>query len=149
MTNSGLPAPPISVSNYEERMALRFGFRRSRGRACPRYAAGRRCKEPYGYPHNDCGVHYGWFDHSYRWIAPDRHRIFTTEPYSNTIKDKRLSKLRDGLVQLDLAMTVFDRRDSMWYPGSTILIVVHSPEWVPDQRLQKSYARWARDAKQV
>lgn len=100
----------------------------------------------YAYPDNICSAHYGWSDHSYQWIAPGRHRIFTTEPYDNNIEGEHFRELRAGVEELDLSMTVLDPENSMWFPGSTILVIVHPREWVPDQRLQADYDLWKRDA---
>ncbi|MBF6202161.1 hypothetical protein IU477_30305 [Nocardia cyriacigeorgica] len=98
------------------------------------------------WPNNFCGAHYGWFDHSYLWIDPHRRRIFTTEPYDNTIGAEHLRDLRAGVGELGLAMTVIDAGSSMWFPGLTILVIVHPREWVPDERLQARYDLWKRDA---
>lgn len=140
-------AAVVSVTNYEERMGIRFGFRRRRTRhlACPRYVAGKLCKQRSAPPNDHCGAHHGWFDHSYQWLTLDRHRVFTTEPYYNTINDQLIHDLGDGIEELDLSMTVFDRMDSMWYPGATVLIIVHPREWAPDQRMRAAYYRWIRD----
>lgn len=125
---------------------MRFGFRRSQARslACPRYVAGRRCKQMSAPPNNQCGTHFGWFDHSYQWISPEKHRIFTTEPYANSIGDLDLRKLQRGADELDLVVTSFDRHDSMWFPSSTVLIVVHPPAWAPDEQMRRAYYRWIR-----
>ncbi|MEI4420375.1 hypothetical protein V9056_10740, partial [Streptococcus agalactiae] len=150
MANFVLPTEPvIKVTNYRERMNLRFGFRPSNARQlCPRYAAGLHCRQRYfiASPNSPCAAHFGWFDHSRQWIAPDGHRIFTTEPYKNCTSPALLNTLETNLADIGLTMTTYDGQDCMWYPGMTILIIVHKPEWTPDPQRQRAYTRWARTA---
>ncbi|MFC7535707.1 hypothetical protein [Actinoplanes sp. GCM10030250] len=109
-------------------MALRFGFRPTSSRVgtCPRYAAGKRCRI-YFRPEERCGWHCDWFDHSFKWIASDGTRIFSTEPYSIQVPDPNhaAEQLLERVEPLGVSVTVIGRERSVWVPGNTVLFLAH------------------------
>lgn len=112
--------------DQERRAAESLGLRPSDARACPRVVAGKRCLSY----HRSCVCHtyYSILDHHRMWLDTEGRYVLTGEPYQ--VDDSDLSNFTEAMAELGLKVSVKDKSESFWYPGSTLLILItgeHGP----------------------
>jgi hypothetical protein len=92
---------------------------------CPRLVVGKRCQ---GWDRCMCAALVHTLDHGRLWRTEDGKRILTGEPYGCSGKD--LAQLVTTVE--DLGLEVFVDNCSPYFPGHTVLLVIHEPgtTWV-------------------
>lgn len=114
------------VRRYEALMTER-GWRRSKGRVCPRQVLGKRCTA-YGRDWRSACLCTQWqrttwvWDHEHLWLDRDGNYVLTLEPYL-TVGNLHLDELLARAANDGLQVEVSDA-ESPWNPGATLLLVV-------------------------
>ena len=130
------PTTPVGIgaaNTYEEheaRMLQWFSLRPRSSRhlrhyPCPRTIVGKRCLR-YNNLRADCicQKHRYILDHSRGWVDQNGAFVHTAEPYSFT--GQELAELVADLA--DVGITVDVSGESLWYPSSTVLLVLRPTE---------------------
>jgi hypothetical protein len=101
----------------------RFGWTPSPRKACPRTLAGKQCTFPRGClccP--ACGADN--VDHMARWQTPHGPDVITNEPYNFAPDAEEFTAWADECRSIGLSVTIYDKDESLWFPGRTTLIVL-------------------------
>lgn len=104
------------TENRYEMFAKNFGLRPSGAPACPRVAAGRRCRAD---DRCICRRHWWALDHGRCWLDGDGGHVVTGEPYGFPA-DEQLRALLDELEELGVELHVDGQ--SPHFPGFTVLL---------------------------
>lgn len=95
---------------------------------CPRRVVGKHCQ---GWDRCMCTALVHTLDHGRLWRTEDGKRVLTGEPYG--CSGQELMQLIEAVK--DLGLEVFVDNCSPYYPGHTVLLVIHEPgTYWPDRR---------------
>lgn len=110
-----------TMSPYDEETdrAAKRGWRPADAHTCPHVIAGGNCQADVNVVCL-CQRHHHALDHARTWHDRDGQLILTGEPYD--ISGGNLSAFIFDCALLDLRVSISGR--SMWYPGSTLLLII-------------------------